>query len=50
MLVYGSSWYDEKIKTDRFCGVVDLSLDEERTKELLDYSPHYYVISLKVFE
>lgn len=50
LLVYASSWYDERIKTDRFCGTVDLSLSEEDTKELLDKSPHYYVISLKVFE
>ena len=50
LLIYASSWYDERIKTDRFCGVVDLSTDEKKTKELLDYSPHYYVISLKVSE
>jgi len=50
LLVYASSWYDEVIKSDRFCGVSDLSEDEEATKELLDKSPHYYVISLKVFE
>ena len=50
LLVYASSYYDKRIKTDRFCGVVDLSLDEARTKELFDKSPHYYVISLKVYE
>jgi len=50
LLVYASSWYDKRIKLDRFCGVVDLSLDEERTKELFDNSPHYYVISLKISE
>lgn len=50
LIVYASSWYDERIKTDRFCGVVDLSLNEEDTKELIDNSPHYYVISLKIFE
>ena len=49
-LVYASSWYDEQIKGDRFCGVADLSMDEKETKELLTKSPHYYVISLKVFE
>jgi hypothetical protein len=50
LLVYASSWYDERIKSERFCGTVDLSLDEEETKKLLDNSQHYYVISLKVFE
>ena len=50
LLVYASSWYDDRIKSDRFCGVADLSQDEKATKELLDNSPHYYVISLKVFE
>ena len=50
LLVYASSWYDERSKVERFCGVSDLSEDEEKTKELLDNSQHYYVISLKVFE
>jgi len=50
LLVFASSWYDERIKQDRFCGIDDLSLDEKATKELLDFSPHYYVISLKVYE
>ncbi len=50
LLVYASSWWDEKNGFERFCGVVDLSLKEEYTKELLDNSPHYYIIGLKVFE
>ena len=50
LLVFASSWYDEQFKIDRFCGTVDLSRDEKETKELLDNSPHYYIISLKVFE
>lgn len=50
LLVYASSWWDEMNKLERFCGVVDLSLKEEYTQELLDNSPHYYVISLKVYE
>jgi hypothetical protein len=49
-LVFASSWYDDRIKQDRFCGTSDLSLDEKATKELLNFSPHYYVISLKVYE
>jgi len=50
LLVFASSWYDEKFKIERFCGVADLSMDEKKTKELLDSSPHYYVISLKISE
>ena len=50
ILVYASSWFDERYRVERFCGVVDLSLDEEMTKELFDNSPHYYVVSLKVSE
>jgi hypothetical protein len=50
LLVYASSWYDEKNKVERFCGVVDLSLDEKLTNELLTSSPHYYVISYRVEE
>ena len=48
LLVYASSYYDGKF--ERFCGAVDLSEDEEATKELFDKSPHYYIISFKVFE
>jgi len=50
LLVYASSWYDEKYDVMRFCGAVDLSLSEEDTKELLDRSPHYFVISYKIAE
>ena len=50
LLVCASSWYDTKYKIERFCGVVDLSLDEKQTKELLEDSPHYFVISYKVSE
>ncbi|MDR0511059.1 MAG: DUF5041 domain-containing protein [Rikenellaceae bacterium] len=50
LLVYASSWWDDKYKIERFCGVVDLSRDEARTRELLDMSPHYFVITYKIFE
>jgi len=50
LLVYASSWYDENLKAERFCGISDLSEDEKETKELLDNSSHYYVITLKIFE
>ena len=48
LLVYASSYHDGKF--ERFCGEVDLSKDEEATKELLEKSPHYYIITLKVSE
>lgn len=48
LLIYASSWYDKKYNFERFCGVVDLSKDEKGTKELLDNSPHYYLISYEV--
>jgi len=50
LMVYSSSWYDEKNNAERNCAVRDLSLSEEATKELFDTSPHYYVISFKVSE
>ena len=50
LLVYASSWYDEKYDVYRFCGVVDLSQDAAQTNKLLSHSPHYYIISYKVFE
>jgi len=46
LLVYASSWYDERIKQDRFCGPMELFGD----KKELELSPHYYVISLKIFK
>ena len=48
MFVFASSWHDGRF--ERACGAVDLSEDEEATKELLEKSPHYFVISLKVSE
>jgi hypothetical protein len=50
LVVYASAWYDEKSKIFRFCTVSDLSLNEERTKELYVKSPHYYVVKMKVSE
>lgn len=50
LLVFASSWYDEQYKFDRFCGVVDMSRDQESAKELLDSSGHYYIISYRVKE
>jgi hypothetical protein len=50
LMVYASPWYDERIDAFRFCGTVDLSRSEKATKELLDNSPHYYVVRMKVSE
>ena len=50
LLVYSSSWYDEKNNVERNCAVRDLSMNEDATKELFDTSPHYYIISFKVSE
>lgn len=48
LLIYASSWYDKKYNFERFCGVIDLSKDEKGTRELLENSPHYYIISYEV--
>ena len=50
LMVYSSSWYDEKNNIERNCAVRDLSLSEDATKELFDSSPHYFIISFKVSE
>ena len=50
LLVYASWWYDEKHNVYRFCGATDLSKDAAATQQLLSHSPHYYIISYKVFE
>jgi hypothetical protein len=48
LLVYSSSWYDRKFDIERSCGAVDLSNDKAATKELLDNSSHYFLISYKI--
>lgn len=50
LLVYASSWWDEKYSIERFCGTVDLSSDLVEAQTLLASSPHYYVISYIVSE
>lgn len=50
MLVYSSSWYDKKFDIERSCGAVDLSNNKAATKELMDNSPHYFLISYKISE
>ena len=50
LLIFASSWYDEQIKQDRFCGVVKLIQDNNDTKELLTFSPNYVIINYKISE
>ena len=50
MLVYASSWEDKQHGLHRFCGVVNLSVNDKDTEELFSRSPHYFVISYKVTE
>lgn len=50
LLVYASSWLDKKGGFQRFCGVVNLSKNSEKTNELLASSPHYFMISYMVDE
>lgn len=45
MVVIASSWYDKKFKINRFCGAAVLEVGDERTEELLEMSPNYYIIS-----
>lgn len=48
MLVYASSWKDKRYGFQRFCGVVVLDDEEKDTRELLNNSPAYAVLSYKV--
>lgn len=48
LLVFASSWKDERSDYHRFCGVVHLREGEAGTEELLSSSPQYYVISYQV--
>jgi len=50
LLVFASSWLDKKYNFHRFCGVVKLKGDDERTIELLESSPNYIVINYKISE
>ncbi|MBZ9618997.1 DUF5041 domain-containing protein [Psychroflexus lacisalsi] len=50
LLIFASSWLDKEYNFHRFCGVVKLKENDERTQELLDYSPNYIVINYKISE
>ncbi|BAO74604.1 DUF5041 domain-containing protein [Winogradskyella sp. PG-2] len=50
MLIFASSWLDKEYNFHRFCGVVNLKDDDEKTTELLTSSPNYIVINYKISE
>lgn len=50
LMVFASSWFDEKIGLHRFCGVLHLTENHEDTEELLSKSPHYFMLKYKVTE
>merc|ERR1711974_210714 len=50
VLIFASSWLDKKHNFHRFCGVPILKENDERTQELLDFSPNYIVINYKISE
>jgi len=50
LLIFASSWYDKRIDSHRFCGVINLSANDKETKRLLSSSPQYYVVSYKITE
>ena len=45
LLIYASSWLDKKYNIQRFCGVVKLKENDEKTIELLTSSPNYIIVS-----
>ena len=44
LVLYGSGWYDERFGLIRFCG--EAEIDPETKADILEYSPHYYVIGV----
>lgn len=50
LLIFASSWLDKIGNFHRFCGVVKLKENDEKTTELLTSSPNYIVINYKISE
>jgi len=48
LMIFASSWYDKRINSHRFCGVVKLNEEEDATKELLSNSPNYIIVNYKI--
>ena len=45
LILFGSSWYEEKFNIYRFCG--DREIEPDMSSEILKNVPHYYVIGVK---
>jgi hypothetical protein len=45
LVLFGSSWYDERFDYYRFCG--EAEIDPDMSSEILKNVPHYYVIGVK---
>lgn len=50
LMVFASSWKDEKYGFDRFCGAAHLTENGKDTNELLAMSPSYVMIYYQVSE
>jgi hypothetical protein len=50
LMIFASSWFDESINLDRFCGVVKLNDNDDDTDELLTFSPNYVLINYRISE
>ena len=47
LMIYASSWRDEKYQVERFCSIAILNENEHYTNELLEFSPNYVMISYR---
>ena len=45
LVLFGSSWYDERFNVIRFCG--EREIDPDLSSEILKDVPHYYVLGIK---
>jgi hypothetical protein len=45
LVLFGSSWYDERYDIHRFCG--EKEIDPDMSSKILKDVPHYYVIGVK---
>ena len=45
LILFGSSWYDERFNIYRFCG--EREIDPDMSSEILKDVPHFYVIGVK---
>ena len=45
LVLFGSSWYDERFNVFRFCG--ESEIDPDMSSEILKDVPHYYVLGIR---